>query len=89
MSAPPYRLLIEGELGPRYASAFDGMTLHSYNGGWDPPGQGSHSRAWAARRCSQRSRYPESGDEADTDRVKPRRDFLNRRRLMPTCLEAS
>ena len=31
---PPrrYRLVVEGELGPRYASAFDGMTLCAHNG---------------------------------------------------------
>jgi hypothetical protein len=27
-----YRLVIEGELGPRYAFAFDGMTVHAQNG---------------------------------------------------------
>lgn len=27
MSAHRYRVVVEGELGPRYASAFDGMTL--------------------------------------------------------------
>ena len=27
-----YRLVVEGELGPRYASAFDAMTLSSQNG---------------------------------------------------------
>ena len=27
-----YRLVIEGELGPRYASAFDGMTLRAHDG---------------------------------------------------------
>jgi hypothetical protein len=32
MSPPRYRLVIEGELGPRYASAFDGMTLCAHNG---------------------------------------------------------
>ena len=31
---PPrrYRLVVEGELGPRYASAFDGMTLCAHDG---------------------------------------------------------
>jgi hypothetical protein len=31
---PPvlYRVVVEGELGPRYASAFDGMTLVPLNG---------------------------------------------------------
>lgn len=32
MSPHRYRIVIEGELGPRYASAFDGMTLHADNG---------------------------------------------------------
>jgi hypothetical protein len=32
MSPRAYRLVIEGELGPRYASAFDGMTLSAHNG---------------------------------------------------------
>jgi hypothetical protein len=32
MSPPRYRIVIAGELGPRYASAFDGMTLHAHDG---------------------------------------------------------
>ncbi|MGZ4224393.1 MAG: hypothetical protein ACXVSU_25480 [Solirubrobacteraceae bacterium] len=32
MSPPRYRLVIEGELGPRYATAFDGMTLCAHDG---------------------------------------------------------
>ena len=32
MSPPRYRLVIEGELGPRYASAFDGMTVRADSG---------------------------------------------------------
>jgi hypothetical protein len=32
MSPHRYRIVIEGELGPRYASAFDGMTLRAHNG---------------------------------------------------------
>jgi hypothetical protein len=32
MSAEDYRLVIEGELGPRYASAFEGMTISSHDG---------------------------------------------------------
>jgi hypothetical protein len=27
-----YRVVVEGELGPRYASAFDGMTLCAHDG---------------------------------------------------------
>ena len=32
MSLPRYRLVVEGELGPRYASAFDGMTVCAHDG---------------------------------------------------------
>ena len=32
MSAHRYRLVVEGEPGPRYASAFDGMTVSARNG---------------------------------------------------------
>jgi hypothetical protein len=32
MSAQPYRLVVEGELGPRYASAFEGMTIFAHEG---------------------------------------------------------
>ena len=32
MSAHRYRVVVEGELGPRYASAFDGMTLSADDG---------------------------------------------------------
>jgi hypothetical protein len=32
MSAARYRLVVEGELGPRYASAFDGMTVRAHDG---------------------------------------------------------
>ena len=32
MSAERYRLVVEGELGPRYASAFAGMTLAAHDG---------------------------------------------------------
>ena len=32
MPAPRYRLIIEGELGPRYASAFEGMTISTGGG---------------------------------------------------------
>ena len=32
MAPPRYRLVIEGELGPRYANAFDGMTLRARDG---------------------------------------------------------
>jgi hypothetical protein len=32
MSTPRYRLVIEGELGPRYASAFEGMNVRAHDG---------------------------------------------------------
>ncbi len=32
MPAHRYRVVVEGELGPRYASAFDGMTLLAHDG---------------------------------------------------------
>ena len=38
MSPRRYRIVIEGELGPRYASAFDGMTVSAHNGETDITG---------------------------------------------------
>ena len=38
MSPPRYRIVVEGELGPRYASAFDGMTLRAHDGETDITG---------------------------------------------------
>ena len=32
MSPHRYRIVIKGELGPGYASAFDGMTIRAHNG---------------------------------------------------------
>jgi len=32
MSPSRYSIVVEGELGPRYASAFDGMTLRAHDG---------------------------------------------------------
>ena len=32
MSFEQYRLIIEGELGPRYASAFEGMAVFAHDG---------------------------------------------------------
>ena len=32
MSGQRYRLIVEGELGPRYASAFEGMTASAHDG---------------------------------------------------------
>lgn len=31
-SQPRYRLIVEGELGPRYASAFEGMAVSAHDG---------------------------------------------------------
>jgi hypothetical protein len=38
MPPPRYRIVVEGELGPRYASAFDGMTLSAHDGETDISG---------------------------------------------------
>jgi hypothetical protein len=38
MSQPRYRLVVKGELGPRYASAFDGMTVSAHDGQTDITG---------------------------------------------------
>jgi hypothetical protein len=38
MSHPRYCLVVEGELGPRYASAFDGMTVRAHDGQTDITG---------------------------------------------------
>jgi hypothetical protein len=38
MSQPRYRLVVKGELGPRFASAFDGMTIHAHDGETDITG---------------------------------------------------
>ena len=35
---PRYRLVVAGELGPRYASAFDEMRLHAHEGETDITG---------------------------------------------------
>jgi hypothetical protein len=32
MDRSSYRIIVEGELGPRYASAFDGMTIRAADG---------------------------------------------------------
>jgi hypothetical protein len=32
MSESRYRLVVKGELGPRYVSAFDGMTISAHDG---------------------------------------------------------
>ncbi len=32
MAAHPYRLVVDGELGARYASAFDEMTISAHDG---------------------------------------------------------
>ena len=38
MSPHRYRLVVKGELGPRYASAFDGMTIRAHDGETDITG---------------------------------------------------
>ncbi len=38
MSLTRYRLVVQGELGPRYASAFEGMTLRAHDGETDISG---------------------------------------------------
>jgi hypothetical protein len=38
MSVTRYRLVVQGELGPRYASAFEGMTLCAHDGETDITG---------------------------------------------------
>ena len=38
MSAHYYRLVVEGELGPRYASAFEGMAVSAHDGRTDITG---------------------------------------------------
>ena len=55
MSPHRYRIVIEGELGPRYASAFDGMTLRAHNGETDITGpiiDQSHLQGLIARIAS-------------------------------------
>ena len=52
MSPSRYRLVIEGELGPRYASAFDGMTVRACDGKTELVGpiiDGSHLSGLLAR----------------------------------------
>jgi hypothetical protein len=38
MPPPRYRIVVEGELGPRYAAAFDGMTVRAHDGETDITG---------------------------------------------------
>jgi hypothetical protein len=54
---PPtrYRIVVEGELGPRFASAFDGMTLRAHDGETDITGpiiDQSHLQGLLARIAS-------------------------------------
>jgi hypothetical protein len=39
MSPSRYRIVVEGELGPRFASAFDGMTVRAHDGETDITGR--------------------------------------------------
>ena len=50
MSPPRYRLVVEGELGPRYATAFDGMTARTHKARRRSPGRSSTDRISAS--CS-------------------------------------
>jgi hypothetical protein len=77
MSPPRYRLVVVGELGPRYASAFDGMTVSARDGTTEITGSiidQSHLQGLLARIASLgltlRSVTPlEAGDgEADAQR---------------------
>jgi hypothetical protein len=55
MSPSRYRIVVEGELGPRYASAFEGMTLRSHDGETDITGpifDQSHLQGLLARIAS-------------------------------------
>lgn len=38
MSLQQYRVVVDGELGPRYASAFEGMTISAHDGMTDITG---------------------------------------------------
>ena len=52
MSAQRYRIVVRGELGPRYASAFDGMTCRAHGGKTDITGaiiDSSHLQGLLAR----------------------------------------
>ena len=55
MPPPRYRIVVEGELGPRYASAFDGMTVRAHDGETDITGpiiDQSHLQGLLARIAS-------------------------------------
>lgn len=74
MSTRRYRLVVEGELGPRYASAFDGMTIHAHDGETDITGpiiDQSHLHGLIARIASLglrlRSLTPLETENAQTD----------------------
>ena len=74
MPPPRYRIVVEGELGPRYASAFDGMTLRAHDGETDITGpiiDQSHLHGLLARIASRgltlHSLTPLETDNAQTD----------------------
>ena len=55
MPSRRYRIVVEGELGPRYASAFDGMTVRAHDGETDITGaiiDQSHLQGLIARIAS-------------------------------------
>jgi hypothetical protein len=64
MSPPRYRLVVKGELGPRYASAFDGMTIRAHNGVTDITGpviDQSHLQGLLERIARRTRRRPRIG----------------------------
>jgi hypothetical protein len=80
MSTHPYRIVVEGELGPRYASAFDGMTIRAHDGETDITGSiidQSHLQGLLERIAGLglrlRSVIPLEVDNAPADRKPPRR----------------
>jgi hypothetical protein len=74
MSAHRYRVVVEGELGLRYESAFDGMTLSAHDGRTDISGpiiDSSHLHGLLDRIAglglTVHSLTPLDGDDAETD----------------------
>ena len=74
MSPPRYRIVVVGELGPRYASAFDGMTVRAHDGETDITGpiiDQSHLQGLIARIASLgltlHSLTPLEAENAQTD----------------------
>ena len=87
MSPPRYRLVVDGELGPRYTSALDAMTVSARNGTTAITGpindsshrQGLLERRWRPERAPLGPFEPENGEpkaQPDNSHDPPR----NRRR---------